>query len=104
MNSNNSNIEKAWRTIVTNATVEDAGFTQTLKEMGPFTLFVPNNEAFTRWIDEVGQEEYERIRGDRDSLITLLNTHIIAGRSFTRSDLNTIDEVDTLGGLKSDMS
>jgi uncharacterized surface protein with fasciclin (FAS1) repeats len=53
--------------------VEKAGLTGRLLEPGPFTLFAPNDEAFQR-------VNLDEISGDPDSLLLLLNYHLVEGK------------------------
>lgn len=55
------------------ALLEKAGLTGRLTEPGPVTLFAPNDEAFQR-------VNVEEIAGDQESLVALLNYHMVEGK------------------------
>jgi len=55
------------------ALLEKAALTDRLKEPGPITLFAPNDEAFER-------VNVEEIAGDQESLVALLNYHLVEGK------------------------
>ena len=79
--------------------IDQGGLTQSLKDPGPFTLFVPTNAAFAGLIDTIGQEAYENLFIDPQTLIALLNAHIVAGVSWPKSTLLQGGELTTLSGL-----
>jgi uncharacterized surface protein with fasciclin (FAS1) repeats len=76
--------------------VDQGGLIQSLKDPGPFTLFVPTNAAFAGLIDTIGQDAYEEILLDPQTLIDLLNAHIVAGVSWPKSTLLQGGELTTL--------
>lgn len=53
--------------------MEKAGLTDKLESSGPLTLFAPNDEAFQK-------VNVEEISGDPDSLVLLLNYHLVEGK------------------------
>ncbi|HQD25977.1 MULTISPECIES: fasciclin domain-containing protein [Methanoculleus] len=55
--------------------VRTAGLEGRLSTEGPYTLFVPNDDAFGM----VSRSELDAIRGDADRLIDVLNYHIVPG-------------------------
>ncbi|MGE0739908.1 MAG: fasciclin domain-containing protein [Hyphomonadaceae bacterium] len=60
------------------AAVEAAGYAETLKGEGPFTLFAPTDEAFRR----MDQREVNRLMQpeNRDELLALLAYHVVPER------------------------
>lgn len=64
-----------------------ADLTDRLKEPGPFTLFAPNDEAFTRI-------NVAEITADLDNLFSLLNYHIVRGK-FTSSEIARNEQLMT---------
>jgi len=66
--------------------LEKAGLAETLRGTGPYTLFAPNNEAFTR------MNIAEALK-DPKNLSETLTYHLVAGR-YTA---DAIGELETLG-------
>ena len=64
--------------------LETAGLTQTLRGVGPYTVFAPNNAAFAA----IPAEAREGLNdpGQRERLIALLSYHIVPG-TVTAQDL-----------------
>jgi uncharacterized surface protein with fasciclin (FAS1) repeats len=56
--------------------LETAGFAKTLKETGPYTVFAPTNEAFTKLPPGV----WEEITQDQVKLAKVLAYHVIPGK------------------------
>ncbi|MDV2482814.1 fasciclin domain-containing protein [Methanoculleus sp. Wushi-C6] len=65
-----------------------AGMEQALREQGPFTVFVPTNEAFSR----VPEERMNELRQDPDKLLLILSYHVVPGQ-LTSEDLRSIAAV-----------
>jgi uncharacterized surface protein with fasciclin (FAS1) repeats len=65
------------------AAVEAAGYADTLRGEGPFTLFAPTDEAFRR----MNQRELERLMQPRrhEELLALLAYHVVPERVTTAS-------------------
>ncbi|WP_292395860.1 fasciclin domain-containing protein [Methanoculleus sp. UBA303] len=55
--------------------VQAAGMEERLSTEGPYTLFVPDDDAF----QAVSRSELDAIRGDADWLTDILNYHIVPG-------------------------
>jgi uncharacterized surface protein with fasciclin (FAS1) repeats len=55
--------------------IRAAGMEERLNSEGPYTLFVPNDDAF----QEVSGSELATIRDDADRLAAILNYHIVQG-------------------------
>jgi uncharacterized surface protein with fasciclin (FAS1) repeats len=70
--------------------LELAGVAGRLGEEGPFTLFAPNDEAFTR-------VNVDEISGDRGNLSLLLAYHIIDGK-LTAADISRDEQLLTSSG------
>lgn len=62
--------------------LDAAGLTETLQDTGPFTVFAPTNEAFSKLSDD----ELSALLADRDALQRVLSYHVVPG-SFTTSDI-----------------
>ena len=75
--------------------VESAGLVNTLKGDGPFTVFVPSNEAF----DRLPSGEFQELikPENKDKLKQLLLHHVIPGR-VRMADLKKHMEVKSVGG------
>jgi uncharacterized surface protein with fasciclin (FAS1) repeats len=69
--------------------VAQAGLEETLREMGPYTIFAPTDHAFAR----VPKAEFERLfkPQNKESLQFLLRNHIVPGKFMIR-DLKNLDK------------
>ena len=75
--------------------VETAGLVDTLKGDGPFTVFVPSNEAFERL---PSGELHDLLKPEnKDKLKQLLLAHVVPGR-LRMADLKKRMEVKSVGG------
>lgn len=68
--------------------VRIAGMEPMLRERGPFTVFVPTNEAFSR----VPKDRMDEIRQDADKLFLIVSYHVVPGQ-LTSEDLRSIGAV-----------
>jgi len=68
--------------------VRIAGMEQMLRDQGPFTVFVPTNEAFSR----VPKERMDEYRQDPDKLLLIVSYHVVPGQ-LTSEDLRSIGAV-----------
>ncbi len=76
--------------------VEAAGLTHILQGAGPFTVFVPTDEAFAaikKEVDDLLKPE------NKDKLSKLLNYHVISG-NLHAADLKDGQELTTVEGSK----
>jgi uncharacterized surface protein with fasciclin (FAS1) repeats len=77
------------------AAVEAAGLTETLLGRGPFTLFAPTDDAFSRLpantVSDLLQPE------NREQLRTILTYHVIAGR-VSAAQARTVRSANTVAG------
>ena len=82
------------------AAVEAAGLLDTLKGDGPFTIFAPTDEAFAALpegtVEQLLQPE------NRDTLISILTYHVMAGK-VTSADV-VPGEVEMVNGSKATIS
>lgn len=62
-----------------------AGMEPMLRERGPFTVFVPTDEAFSR----VQKQRMDEIRQDADKLLLIVSYHVVPGH-LTSEDLRNI--------------
>lgn len=58
------------------AALETAGLTQTLKNTGPYTVFAPTNEAFSK----LPSGAWEQLSQDKVKLAKVLSYHVIPGK------------------------
>jgi uncharacterized surface protein with fasciclin (FAS1) repeats len=82
-----------FRTLV-NALIR-AGLAGTLKGKGPFTLFVPTDDAFAK----VPQETLEALLKDKNRLRAVLAYHVVAGK-VRAADVVKLDSAGTVQGSK----
>ena len=72
-----------------------AGLEDTLRGVGPFTLLAPTDAAFDRLppgkLDSLMKPE------NKDELVSILNHHMLAGRS-SAADMSQLTMATTLGG------
>ncbi|MDD3858102.1 MAG: fasciclin domain-containing protein [Methanoculleus sp.] len=68
--------------------VRIAGMEPMLRERGPFTVFVPTDEAFSR----VQKDRMDEIRQDADKLLLIVSYHVVPGR-LASEDLRNIAAV-----------
>ena len=80
--------------VFTGAVVE-AGLEQALKEMGPYTIFAPTDQAFAKVpkdkLDDLLRPE------NKERLQLLLRNHIVLGK-LTASELKALDKTETAKG------
>jgi uncharacterized surface protein with fasciclin (FAS1) repeats len=70
-----------------------ADLEDTLNNQGPFTVFVPNDEAF----DELPEEIIEVLRQGGEGLLNILNYHLVQ-EDLTVEDLANIPSVEAVEG------
>ena len=79
--------------------IQAAGLTETLKKPGPYTLFAPTDEAFSKLpagkLDELLKPE------NKAKLVTLLTYHVSPSK-MTAAEISKADEVKTLEGTELD--
>lgn len=71
--------------------VTDAGMTETLRGVGPYTVFAPTDEAFRK----LPEGKLEELRTDGAKLKNILNYHVASGR-YSSTDLQGMKTVNTL--------
>lgn len=79
--------------------VQKAGLVETLKGVGPFTVFGPNNAAF----DAVPKATLDKVAGSNELLTTVLTYHVVPG-TYTTADLRAMaakgEKVKTVQGAE----
>ena len=77
------------------AAVEAAGLSETLKGEGPFTVFAPTDEAFSKLpegtVDNLLKPE------NKDKLVAILTYHVVPGKVMA-ADVITLDSAATVNG------
>jgi uncharacterized surface protein with fasciclin (FAS1) repeats len=71
--------------------IDIINFNEILNGKGPFTVLVPNDEAFDQLPDEV----FEEILNKKGKIADILSNHVLVGK-FTANDIRSMDEVKTL--------
>jgi uncharacterized surface protein with fasciclin (FAS1) repeats len=79
------------------AAVEAAGYEETLRGEGPFTIFAPTDTAF----EEMDQAELRRLMQpqQRDELLALLAYHVVAER-VTSEGVDGVTTVEAASGYR----
>ena len=73
-----------------------ADFTEKLKSDGPFTVFAPNDEAFSTLPEGVIEEWLKP--ENKDKLVELLSYHVVSGKISSEDIKNDTDSVENLAG------
>ena len=80
------------------AALHAAGLLEELKKPGPFTVFAPTDEAFSK----LPAADLEALLKDKEKLTKVLQGHVVAGRLIAK-DIKTM-KVKTLGGAEVDVA
>jgi uncharacterized surface protein with fasciclin (FAS1) repeats len=73
--------------------IDKAGMSDVLSEDGPFTLFVPTNEAFA----DLPADTRQGLMQDPQALVDLVSNHVVLGR-LAATDLIRSESAETLSG------
>lgn len=73
--------------------VQQANLVETLSQGGPFTVFAPTNEAFSK----IPEETLNEILADEEQLTEILTYHVVQGRVYA-ADVVNLDSATTLQG------
>ena len=76
--------------------IKRAGLEETLSGEGPFTLFVPADNAFAKLPDETLQALLDE--GNSEKLATLLKNHVVEGKLEAGAFIDKTEELETLAG------
>ena len=75
------------------AAIEAAGLDEVLTDNGPFTVFAPTNEAFSK----IPEETLNGLLADPEALASVLTYHVVPGKVMA-ADVVTLTEATTLNG------
>jgi len=78
--------------------VEAAGYEETLRGEGPFTIFAPTDEAFR----QMDQREVRRLMQpqNRDELVALLAYHVVPERVTSENMAGRVQRVESSNGYR----
>lgn len=77
------------------AALEAGGLVDTLKADGPYTVFAPTDEAFSKLPD--GTVETLLMPENKDKLVEILTYHVVAGK-VTAAEVVTLESAKTANG------
>ena len=72
-----------------------SGIDETLSEGGPYTLFAPNEEAFS----EIGADALVALAADCEDLAYTLRSHVVSGK-YLLSDLGDLHSLESIEGTE----
>lgn len=75
------------------AAVKEAELVETLKGEGPFTVFAPTDEAFSK----IPKEKLEALLKDKKALAAVLTYHVVSGKVMA-ADVVKLDSAKTVQG------
>jgi uncharacterized surface protein with fasciclin (FAS1) repeats len=73
--------------------LREAGLYDILCSEGPYTIFAPTDEAFSK----LPNGTMEKIMKDKEKLTDILTYHVIANRIFSR-EVTSLQKADTING------
>lgn len=79
--------------------IQKAGLTQNLANGGQFTVFAPDDSAFAKF----SPEKIENLLNDKDRLMTILKSHIIAKKVMS-PNLISLKKIKTINGKELNIS
>ena len=71
----------------------EAGLVETLKGDGPFTVFAPTDEAFSK----IPEDQLAAILADKELLTSILTYHVVPGKVLAK-DVVSLDAATTVQG------
>ena len=95
----------SFNTLVT--AVKAAGLVDTLKGSGPYTVFAPTDEAFSK----IPQDQLNALIADKEALTKVLTYHVVPGKVMSKDVVNLASAetvmgqklmIDTTSGVKID--
>jgi uncharacterized surface protein with fasciclin (FAS1) repeats len=75
------------------AAVKKAGLVETLKGDGPFTVFAPTDEAFSK----IPEDQLNALLADKEALTKVLTYHVVAGKVMAK-DVVKLTSAPTVQG------
>jgi uncharacterized surface protein with fasciclin (FAS1) repeats len=72
----------SFNTLVT--ALKEAGLVDTLKGKGPFTVFAPTDEAFSK----IPQDQLNALLADKEALTKVLTYHVVPGKVMAEDVIN----------------
>lgn len=66
------------------AAVKAAGLVETLKGDGPYTVFAPTDEAFSK----IPDDQLQALLGDKEALSKILTYHVLPGKVMAKDVVN----------------
>ncbi|MGK0373567.1 MAG: putative surface protein with fasciclin (FAS1) repeats [Arenicella sp.] len=75
------------------AALTEAGLIDTLKGVGPFTVFAPTDEAFAK----IPADQLKAILADKELLTSILTYHVVAGKVMA-ADVVKLESATSLQG------
>jgi uncharacterized surface protein with fasciclin (FAS1) repeats len=81
----------SFNTLIT--AVKEAGLVETLKGDGPFTVFAPTDEAFSR----IPKEQLDALLNDKEALTAVLTYHVVPGKVMA-ADVVKLESAETVQG------
>ena len=79
--------------------LSEADLIDALKSQGPFTVFAPTDEAFSR----IPADQLEAIMADKELLTSILSYHVVLGKVMAK-DVANISSAATLQGTNINIS
>ena len=73
--------------------LREAGLYDILCSEGPYTIFAPTDEAFSK----LPNGTMEKIMNDKEKLTDILTYHVIANRVYSR-EVTSLQKADTING------
>lgn len=78
--------------------IDESGIAQKLNGKGPYTLFVPTNQA----IQQVGEQRIKKLEQSRGKLKQFVLDHLLTGMATARQ-IELMDSAPTIGGSTLDI-
>jgi len=79
--------------------LNEADLIDALKSQGPFTVFAPTDEAFSK----IPADQLEAIMADKELLTSILTYHVVSGKVMAK-DVANISSATTLQGTNVNIS
>ena len=73
--------------------VQEAGLTDILRKEGPYTIFAPTDEAFSK----LPAGTIEKLLQDKEKLTNILTYHVVPNKVMAK-DVSSLQKADTING------